>query len=536
MIKLTQKEELKCFLLLFLILFIYFWNFWYNAIWIPNESFYAEAVREMFESGNFLDIYYNYEPRFKKPPLTYWSIALSVFIFGVNEFAIRLPIILMALGSSFLTYKIAQILFNKKVALFSFFAMALSFQFIMNSRYASPEIPLLFFFTLTLYLFLKGYKENRFLYIFFSYISFGLTVLTKGYPYIFIIAGIIGLYILIESNFNIKQWLLKIWQIKLYVGIPIVFLIGLSWLLYMHFKFGSIFWKVYNEETIKRAFEGKLKFSDLFFYIIVILWGFLPYSLVFYFSFLNSYKRWFKDFSFVFSWIFVMFVAFTIVKAKLPTYFIQAFPALSVFVGYYMANYYPEGFKKYLWYLTFFIPSILITITNLGLVYFFNLSYFYYLICVFPFLYLLKYRDYKFLPFLCAVATSLIFTISLLIKIENYRPYKEIGRIINQKVMDTSFPLIIEKKFFYNLPFYAKRKVLGNYDYQQILDYKNKNKYLLALVSEESIKKLENAEILWSGYLYPGSESRLAIFLKNIYKAEKGDFSGFIKMYLVISY
>jgi 4-amino-4-deoxy-L-arabinose transferase-like glycosyltransferase len=180
MIKLTQKEELKYFLLSFLILFIYFWNFWYNAIWIPNESFYAEAVREMFESGNFLNIYYNYEPRLKKPPLTYWSIALSVFIFGVNEFAIRLPIILMALGSSFLTYKIAQILFNKKVALFSFFAMALSFQFIMNSRYASPEIPLLFFFTLTLYLFLKGYKENRLLYIFFSYISFGLTVLTKG--------------------------------------------------------------------------------------------------------------------------------------------------------------------------------------------------------------------------------------------------------------------------------------------------------------------------------------------------------------------
>jgi len=50
------------------------------------------------------------------------------------------------------------------------------------------------------------------------------------------------------------------------------------------------------------------------------------------------------------------------------------------------------------------------------------------------------------------------------------------------------------------------------------------------------MKKLKNAEILWSGYLYPSSESRLAIFLKNIYKAEKGDFSGFIKMYLIFSY
>jgi len=490
----------------------------------------------MFESGNFLDIHYNYEPRFKKPPLTYWSIALSVFIFGLNEFAIRLPIILMALGSAFLTYKIAQSLFNKNVALFSFFAMASSFQFVMNSRYASPEVPLLFFFTLTLYLFLKGYKENKFLYIFFSSISFGLTVLVKGYPYIFIIASIIGLYILIESDFSLKQWFLKIWQLKLYIGILITLLIGLSWLLYMHLKFGSMFWKVYNEEIIKKAFEGKLKFSDLFFYLTVILWGFLPYSLVFYFSFLDSYKRWFKEFSFMFNWVFVMFVAFTIIKTKLPTYFIQAFPALSVFVGYYIANYNPKGFKKYLWYLSFFIPSILIIITNFGIVYFFNLNYFYYFICVFPFLYLLKYRDYKLLPFLCVIITSFIFTVSLLVKIENYRPYKELGRIINQKVPDRSIPLIIEDRFFYNLPFYAKRKVLRNYDPQLILDYKNKNKYFLAFVSEESMKKLGKAEILWSGYLYPRSESRLVIFLKNIYKAEKGDFSNFIKMYLIFSY
>ncbi len=155
---------------------------------------------------------------------------------------------------------------------------------------------------------------------------------------------------------------------------------------------------------------------------------------------------------------------------------------------------------------------------------------------MFPFLYLLKYRDYKLLPFLCVIITSFIFTVSLLVKIENYRPYKELGRIINQKVPDRSIPLIIEDRFFYNLPFYAKRKVLRNYDPQLILDYKNKNKYFLAFVSEESMKKLGKAEILWSGYLYPRSESRLVIFLKNIYKAEKGDFSNFIKMYLIFSY
>jgi hypothetical protein len=532
---LTQKEDLKYYLFIFLTLFVYFWNFWFNAIWIPNESFYAEAVREMLESGNFLDIYYNYEPRFNKPPLTYWSIALSVFIFGMNEFAIRLPIVLMAFGSSFLTYKIANLLFDKKTAIFSFFTMALSFQFIINSRYASPEVPLLFFFTLTLYLFLKGYKENKFLYIFLSYVSLGLTVLTKGYPYILVIGGIIGLYLLTESNFNVKTWLYKIWQLKPYIGLPITLIIGLSWFVYMHLKFGSMFWQVYNEETIKRAFGEESKFSDIFFYLIVILWGFLPYSLVFYFSLIDSYKKWLKEFSFIFSWFIVMLVIFTIAKGKIPTYFIQAFPALSIFVGYYLANYNPDGFKKYLWYLSFFVATITITVLNLGIVYLFKLDYFYYIFCVFPFLYLIRYKDYKLLPFIAILMTFLIFAISLLVKVEHYRPYKEIGRIVNEKVPDRSIPLIIENRFFHNLPFYTKRKILRDYSSNQILEYQNNHKYILALVEENTLKKLNNVEVVWSGYLYPDSESRFAVFLRNVYKAENGDYSGFVKMYLVVS-
>ncbi|WP_299239405.1 glycosyltransferase family 39 protein [Sulfurihydrogenibium sp.] len=529
-----QKEDLKYYLFIFLTLFVYFWNFWFNAIWIPNESFYAEAVREMFESGNFLDIYYNYEPRFNKPPLTYWSIALSVFIFGMNEFAIRLPIVLMAFGSSFLTYKIANLLFDKKTAIFSFFAMALSFQFIINSRYASPEVPLLFFFTLTLYLFLKGYKENKFLYIFLSYVSLGLTVLTKGYPYILVIGGIVGLYLLAESNFNVKTWLNKIWQLKPYIGLPITLIIGLSWFVYMHLKFGSMFWQVYNEETIKRAFGEEFKFSDIFFYLIVILWGFLPYSLVFYFSLIDSYKKWLKEFSFIFSWFIVMLVIFTIAKGKIPTYFIQAFPALSIFVGYYLANYNPDGFKKYLWYFSFFVATIIITVLNFGIVYLFKLDYFYYIFCVFPFLYLIRYKDYKLLPFIAMLMTFLIFAISLLVKVEHYRPYKEIGKIVNEKVPDRSIPLIIENRFFHNLPFYTKRKVLRDYSSNQILEYQNNHKYILALVEEDTLKKLNNVEVVWNGYLYPNSESRFAVFLRNVYKAENGDYFGFVKMYLVV--
>ncbi|WP_297890060.1 glycosyltransferase family 39 protein [Sulfurihydrogenibium sp.] len=528
----NREENFKIYLFVFLTVFIYFWNFWYNAIWIPNESFYAEAVREMFESGNFLDIYYNYEPRFNKPPLTYWIVALSSFLFGLNEFAIRLPIVLMAIGSSFLTYKIGEILYGKTVGMYSFFVMAFSFQFVINSRYTSPEVPLLFLFTLTLYLFLKGYKENKFFYILLSYISLGLTVLTKGYPYFFVIGGIVGLYLLIESHLDLKEFFKKLFYLKVYVGIPISLFIGLSWVVYMDLKFGDEFWSVYNEETLKRAFKEESKFSDLFFYLVVILWGFLPYSLTFYYSFLSGFKKLLKDFSFIFSWIFVMFVVFTIAKGKIPTYFIQAHPALSVLVGYFLVNHNPDGLKKYFWIASFLVPAFVITVMNVYILYTFNLDYFYYFICLFPFLYIIRYKDYRLVPFLSMMITFMILTVSLLVKVENYRPYKEIGEIVNKNVPDRSVPLIVQNRFFHNLPFYAKRKVLRDYTENQILQYQQNHGYTLALVEEETLNKI-GGKVLWSGYLYPSSESRFAVFLKNVAKAEKGDYSGFVKMYLV---
>ncbi|PMP61778.1 MAG: phospholipid carrier-dependent glycosyltransferase [Sulfurihydrogenibium sp.] len=528
----SKDENLKIYLFTFLTVFVLFWNFWFNAIWIPNESFYAEAVREMFESGNFLDIYYNYEPRFEKPPLTYWIIALSSLIFGINEFAIRLPIVLMALGSIYLTYRIGSLLYGKTVGIYAFFVMAFSFNFVINSRYASPETPLLFFFTLTLYLFLKGYKENRFAYILFSYVSLGLTILTKGYPYFFVIGGIVGFYLLIESQFNFKEFFKKLLYLRVYLGVPVAIAIGLSWIVYMHLKFGDAFWNVYNEETIKRAFKEESKLSDLFFYPIVILWGFLPYSLTFYYSLFTSFKRILKDFSFLFSWIFVMLVVFTIAKGKIPTYFIQAHPALSVFVAYHLVNYNPEGVKRYLWLSSFIIPALLILGLNAFIVYTFNLDYFYYFIILFPLLYLLRYKDYKLVPFLSMMITFMILVVSLLVKVENYRPYKEIGKIVNQNVPDRSIPLIIQNRFFHNMPFYTKRKVLRDYNENQILEYYKNHKYTLALVEESSLSKIDG-KVLWSGYLYPNSESRFAVFLRNVAKAQKGDYSGFVKMYLV---
>lgn len=62
----------------------------------PSESRYAEIARKMLETGDWLTPQFAYGvPFWGKPPLSFWLTALSMQAFGVNEFAARLPSLLL---------------------------------------------------------------------------------------------------------------------------------------------------------------------------------------------------------------------------------------------------------------------------------------------------------------------------------------------------------------------------------------------------------------------------------------------------------
>ncbi|SNR67360.1 ArnT family glycosyltransferase [Desulfurobacterium atlanticum] len=522
-----DKRRFIFFILILLSVFVFFKNLGVNDIWIPNESFYAESAREMMESGNYLDIYYNYQSRFNKPPMTYWLVALSYKLFGISEFSARLPVVILSLFSVLLTYLIARELFDRKSAVYSAFAMFLSLQFVINSRYASPEDVLTFFFTLTLYLFIKGYKNKKFSYILLSYISLGLTVLTKGYPYIIVIGGIILLYILLENSFNFLRAWEDIKFLKLQIGIPLVLIIGCWWYVYMYLKFGNEFLNVLMKETIKRAVEKKDGSLNPFYYPVVILWGFLPYSLVAYFG-LAKIKNYFEKLLFPFAWLFVMLVIFTLAKGKIPTYIIQAHPALSLITGYFVSNYSPEeGVEKKIYKTAFIIPAVVFFVATFLVVFVFSLSPVYYLCVVIAAALLIYFRELKLTPYISALLFFTMFTVSLLPTVEKFRPYDEIGKAIKKERIEKNVPLLVESYFWHNLPFYAERKVVRDVSFTKIKTQLNEGK-LLALVKSDDVKRLEDIKILWKGKLYRrGSESRFAIFLKYVAKAMHGNFKGF---------
>ncbi len=83
-----NRDRLLLFLLSAL-LFIPFLGHVHLFDW--DEINFAESAREMLETGNWWQVTINYEPFREKPPLFFWMQALSMSIFGVGEFAARLP-------------------------------------------------------------------------------------------------------------------------------------------------------------------------------------------------------------------------------------------------------------------------------------------------------------------------------------------------------------------------------------------------------------------------------------------------------------
>lgn len=86
----------------------------------PTEARYGEIARKMLETGQWIMPQFEYGvPFWGKPPLSTWLSAASMWVFGVNEFAARLPSLLLMAGCGALVYALGAQRSNRDAALWS---------------------------------------------------------------------------------------------------------------------------------------------------------------------------------------------------------------------------------------------------------------------------------------------------------------------------------------------------------------------------------------------------------------------------------
>ncbi|SNR69836.1 ArnT family glycosyltransferase [Desulfurobacterium atlanticum] len=328
---LREKVGKYEFLLMVLVVFAFFLPLGLYPLFDLDEGAFSEATREMLISGNYITTYLNGVPRFDKPILIYWLQALSVKIFGLNEFAFRFPSALAAAFWAAGIYFFTKKYFGRRSAIFATLFMVSSLQINMIAKAAIADALLNMFIAFSmfsLWIFIEK-KENKYIYLSFLFIGFG--TLTKGPVAILIPLATFFFYSLFTRNLG--KFFKAFFNLK---GIAIFSAVALPWYILEYLDQGMNFVRGFflkhNLERFKKPLE---KHSGSFlYYVPVILTGLLPFTTLF-LSFLKRMKEFlYKDIGLFLSiWFFFVFLFFSFSGTKLPHYVIYGYTPVFIFMG-----------------------------------------------------------------------------------------------------------------------------------------------------------------------------------------------------------
>src|SRR3990170_5723899 len=126
-----------------------------------DEINFAECAREMIVTGDYSTVQINFQPFWEKPPLFIWMQAISMNIFGVNEFAARLPNAICGIITLLVLFNIGKKLFDEKFALIWVLAFAGSLlpHFYFKSGIIDPWFNLFIF--LGIYFFIEYSAKEK---------------------------------------------------------------------------------------------------------------------------------------------------------------------------------------------------------------------------------------------------------------------------------------------------------------------------------------------------------------------------------------
>ena len=334
----TEKtNDKKYFLLLLLLLLsalvIHMYGIGGHPLLDPDEGRYSEIPREMIESGDYITPKLNYVKYFEKPVLFYWMNVLSFKTFGENEFAARFPTVLTAVLGALLTYAMAKSIYCHKTALFSSIILLTMLLYLAIGQINIIDMTLSFFITLSLF----GFWLKRY---WLFYAGMALALLSKGLIGIVFPGAIVFWYIVLT-----KQWPLFKEILTNRRGIILFLIISLPWFILVCIVNRDFFYFFFIQEHFLRyATKMHGRYQPVWFFIPILIlgvmpWvGFIPKTLKALFGVHKKEEHEKRALIFLYLWIFIIFMFFSLSSSKLIPYIVPVMPPLAVIFGAFLNN------------------------------------------------------------------------------------------------------------------------------------------------------------------------------------------------------
>ena len=318
------------------------------SLWDVDEGVNAECTREMMESGTWVVPTFNGELRTAKPAMLYWIQRISFNLFGVTEWAARFPAVLLGLGTVLLTYELARRMFDAATGVLAGVVLATAVEFCKLSHAATPDAPLIFFITLTLYLFWAGHEHGGRRWFYTAAVASGLATLTKG-PVGLAMPGLI-VFVYFLWNRELSRFLDR----RLIHGILLWVLVAVPWYGLVIAETRGAYLAFFRNENAGRflnAMEGHR--GPVVYYLGALFAFFAPWCV-----FLGG-AVWFavrgavprtplvaggrpmtdvRAYRFLLCWTGAYLIFFSLAATKLPNYIAPLYPAIAILTARFLVR------------------------------------------------------------------------------------------------------------------------------------------------------------------------------------------------------
>ena len=311
-----------------------------------DEARFAQATKQMLESGQYIDIRFQDEVRYKKPVGIYWLQAAAVKAGeagGIPDarttiWLYRLPSLIGAIGAVLLTYWTALAFVARRTALLAALMMASSILLGVEARLAKTDAMLLLTSVAAMGALARIYLMSRrtpdlavgwrLPAILWTALAGG--VLLKG-PLILMFVGLAALALSIADRSG--RWL---WSLRPVAGLAWLIVLVLPWFAAIIAKSGaSFFAQSIGEDMLAKITSGQEAHgAPPGFYFLLFWVTFWPGSVL---AGLAAPRVWQArrepGARFLLAWLIPSWVVFEAVLTKLPHYVLPLYPAIAILIA-----------------------------------------------------------------------------------------------------------------------------------------------------------------------------------------------------------
>jgi len=323
--------------------FLFFFGLSYFGLVGADEPRYAQVAREMLNRHDWIAPTLNGKPWLEKPVLYYWQAIIAYRIFGVSDWAARIPSAADATLTVIAIYLFLR-RFRPGFQLDGALITASAAGVIGFARAASTDMPLASMLTIAMLAWYAWYESRARTYLALSFFFLGLGLLAKGPVAPLLALLIIALFTAATHDFEpLKRtfWI---------PGIVIFLAVALPWYVAVQLKNPEFFRVFILQHNLGRFGTNLYHHPEPFWYYLpVVFLALLPWTVFVAVAVSKTINVWWtqkkekKDLRsgedlnvFLIIWLIVPVLFFSISQSKLPGYVVPALSAGSLLVSEYI--------------------------------------------------------------------------------------------------------------------------------------------------------------------------------------------------------